>query len=383
MVDAITAEDLKELQDGDESYLLVDTRRKDSFEAWHIRDAVNFPFGLDAEMTDDRLDEFRHLADGDPVVTVCAKGVTSDHFAEALESATDEFGEVSVVDGGMQAWSRVYDVARVDVGSDRVEVLQVQRRPKGCLGYVVADAETGEAAVVDATRDTAAFREATEDAGYEVTRVFDTHVHADHISGGRKLAEEVGATYHLGAAAEARDVTYEFEPLDRNEVVTVGSVELKAVYAPGHTSETVNYLVDADAMLTADTLHVNSTGRTELEFGEGRGEEGARTLYETLHRTILAEPDAVTVLPGHVTVTPDGEFADGRPGAPVTTTIGDARTGIDELRADEEAFVAHHEDPGEKPPNYETIIDINRGAADVPDDQDAVELEMGPNNCSA
>ncbi|WP_254761454.1 MBL fold metallo-hydrolase [Natrinema marinum] len=380
MVTTISPSRLAELQDEDADYVLVDTRSEDSYEAWHIAGAVHFPFGPEEEL-DGRLEELAEtVGDADRVITVCAKGISSSNLATRLESATDEF-DVAAVDGGMKGWSGVYDRAEIDAG-EGLTVVQIQRRAKGCLGYVVGCAETGKAVVVDPTADTDEYEVAAEERGLSITGVIDTHVHADHISGGRQLADDLGVPYYLGERASERDVEREYTPLERNEVLAVGEREVKAVFAPGHTSEMISLLVDDRALLTADTLHVDSTGRTELEFSEDEGERGAKLLYETLHRTILAEPEGIVVLPGHVTVTADGEFEHGAPGEPIRTTIRHARTGIDLLSLERDAFVERMADAGEKPSNYEEIIEYNRGVAEVPPEE-RVELELGPNNCSA
>ncbi|WP_323172073.1 rhodanese-like domain-containing protein [Natrialba sp. PRR66] len=387
MVTTLSADRLAELQDEGAEFTLVDTRPEDSYEAWHAPGAINFPFGLD-EALDGRLSEFEEtVGDAERVITICAKGLSSGNFATELESATDEY-DVQTVDGGMKGWSGVYD--HVDLGAElefglderELTIVQLQRRAKGCLGYLVGCAETGEAVVVDPTADVDEFEVAAEEADLSIVGVIDTHVHADHVSGGRDLADSLDVPYYLGAQADERDVAFDFTGLERNEVLPVGERELKALAAPGHTSEMINLLVDDAALLTADTLHVDSTGRTELEFNQDEGEEGARMLYETLHRTILAEPESIVVLPGHVTVTPEGEFEHGAPGDPIATTVRDARTGIDLLAMDEEAFVERMADAGEEPSNYEEIIDRNRGELDLAP-EDRVELELGPNNCSA
>ena len=367
--------------DSGEEFVLLDTRPDESYESWHVRGAEHFPFGDDESLTDDQQAELDSLVDGhDQILTICAKGISSDHFADEMSDAG--YDDVAVVSGGMEAWSQVYDSVPVPTDGE-AEIVQVQRRSKGCLGYVVADPEAGEAAVVDPTRHTAEFRAVADDRDWEITRVLDTHVHADHVSGGRDLAEALGVPYHLSEAATERDVNYDFAPLEANEVVAVGDVQLKAVRVPGHTTEMVNYLVNDEAILTADTLHVGSVGRTELEFGDDEAGKGAEMQYESLHRTILAEPDSLVVLPGHVNVTSEGEFEHGAPGEPIHATIGEARTAYDLLQLDEDEFVARLTGGDhEKPPNFERVIDINRGAESV-EMQEATELEMGPNRCSA
>ncbi|ADB62030.1 beta-lactamase domain protein [Haloterrigena turkmenica DSM 5511] len=421
MVTTLSADRLAELVDGDDAFALVDTRPEDSYESWHVPGAVHFPFGPEEEL-DDRLEAFEDaVGDVDRVITICAKGISSGNLAARLESATDAY-DVATVDGGMTGWSGVYEHVEIDVGgdgsgaaTDAPTIVQLQRRAKGCLGYVVGCPATGEAIVVDPTDDIDEYEVAAEEADLTIAGVVDTHVHADHVSGGRELADSLAVPYYLGARAADRGVDYEFTPLERNEVLDVGDLEIKALSAPGHTSEMITLLVDGAALLTADTLHVDSVGRTELEFSESEagsaseaassaerssadshaamprddgetasheGAEGAEMLYETLHRTLLAEPEDVVILPGHVTVTASGEFEHSRPGEPVATTVREARTGIDLLDLEEEAFVERMADVGEKPANYEAIIDLNRGREERPP-EDRTELELGPNNCSA
>lgn len=380
MATTLSADRLAELQNADEEFVLVDTRPEDSYESWHVAGALHFSFGPEEDL-DGRLEELEEVLDGtERVITICAKGLSSGNLATQLESATDEY-DVQTVEGGMKGWSGVYDTVEVDIGGGH-QIVQIQRRAKGCLGYIVGCETTGEAVIVDPTADTDEFIVAAEEADLSIIGVIDTHIHADHVSGGRQLADDLDVPYYLSDRAKARDVDLEYAGLERNEVLTVGECELKAIATPGHTSEMITLLVDNQALLTADTLHVDSTGRTELEFSNNEGEEGARMLYETLHRTILAEPEGLVVLPGHVTVTADGEFVHGAPGEPVRTTVRDARTGIDVLALEEEAFVERMADAGEKPSNYEEIIDRNRGALDLPP-EDRIELELGPNNCSA
>jgi len=377
MVSEIAPERLADRLDRGEQFTLVDTRPAESYRAWHVQGARNYPFSPGDAVDPD---EIAAILDGDELLTICARGVSSFEFAEQLDSLGYEVG---VVAGGMAAWSQLYETVRFPVG-DEVEVVQVQRRAKGCLGYVVGCRTTGEAAVVDATRHTDEFARAADDAGYAVTHVLDTHVHADHIAGGRRLADEHGVPYHLGDRAAERGVEYEYDALGRNEVLAVGELDLKAVPTPGHTSEMTSYLVDAAAVLTGDTLFVDAIGRTELEFGDESAAEGARLLYDSLHRTLLAEPDSVTVLPGHVAVTADGRWEHAAPGEPVRATIGGLRRELEVLQLDADAFVERvAANVPEKPPNYETVIGVNRGVEPLPDDAAATELELGPNRCAA
>ncbi len=376
MVDQVTAEEFADRLDADESFTIVDTRGEESFEAWHLPGAANVPYDPREGAGDDQVGAVEAAAGDGPVVTVCGKGLTSAAFAFELDQRG--FEEIEVLRGGMEAWSTVHEVVPVETDGD-LAITQVQRRGKGCLGYVVGAG--GEAVVVDPTRRTDIFEVAAERAGLTICGVVDTHVHADHLSGGRDLAATLDVPYYLGAEA---DVEFEFEPLADGDVVEVGDREIEALHAPGHTAEMVNLLVDGEYLLSADTLFVESVGRTELQFGEADAERGARLLYETLQGTILELPDDVTVLPGHVTVTADNRFEVGSPGDPVSARLGDLREDLALLGLDEDAFVDRLTgDAPEKPPNYEAVVAINRGERTVESDAEATELEVGPNNCAA
>ena len=380
MVETITAARLRDWIDEGREFSLLDTRPPESYDAWHIQDAVQYTYKPDFEFDADDFRARTGLEPEDEVVTICARGVSSFDIAKRL--ADSGYDHVTVVESGMEGWSTVYDVVDVPTTGD-VDIVQFQRRAKGCLGYLIADPKAEVAAVVDPTRHVDRFAAVASDRGYSIEFVFDTHIHADHISGGRELADHVGATYCLGADAVDRGVDYDFRALARNEAVAVGGVDVKAVATPGHTSEIVSYLVDGEAVLTGDTLFVDSVGRTELQFGEGEAAAGADLLYESLHRTLLAEPDAITVLPGHFAIDADGT-ADVTPGEPVLTTVGTARTGLDLLTVDRETFVDRlTASLPEKPPNYGTIIDINAGRRAPGDEETRTELELGPNNCAA
>lgn len=197
-----------------------------------------------------------------------------------------------------------------------------------------------------------------------------------------KRLVDSGEPFHLGERVAERDPDFEYDPLGRNEVLAVGDVDLKALFTPGHTSGTVSYLVGDEALLTGDTVFIDGVGRTELQFGDEDAASGAALLYESLQGTVLAEPDPVTVLPGHFSVSDDGAYG-AAPGSEVSTTIRALRTGLSILHGDREAFSEHvvESAPG-KPPNYERIITINRGRSTATEDE-AIELELGPNRCAA
>ena len=427
MVEAISADEFRDRIDerrrGERSFAVVDTRPEESFEGWRVADALHYFYKPFHEFDVDDFERETGLSPDDSVITLCAKGKASDDFAAELDAAGYE--DVTVVADGMRGWSAVYDRTEVPLpdaagatdSAPPLDVVQVQRRAKGCLGYlVVGGREPGEAdhvlansadadrvadsdgaprlaVAVDVSRHGDEWVEAAAERDASIAAVLDTHVHADHLSGGRALADDLDVPYYLPAAAAGRDVAYSFEPIGRNETLDVGGVDLKALATPGHTDDGASYLVGGAAVLTGDTLFTDSVGRTELQFSAGGDDESAadegaagaaHRLYDSLHGTLLAEPDDAVVCPGHFAVANDGTTGDVVPGEPVFTTVGDARHEIGILGLDVEDFVDRiTRTLPEKPPNYESVIAANRGVESPADETAAIELELGPNRCAA
>ncbi|MES3161893.1 MAG: rhodanese-like domain-containing protein [Halorubrum sp.] len=421
MATVVSAAEFRDMIDaarrGERSFAVVDTRPADSFAGWRIAGSTNYFYKPFHEFDRDDFETETGVGPDETVVLTCAKGKASFDLGEELAAAG--YGDVYVIDDGMRGWSAVYDHAQIPLPDDELDTLdivQVQRRAKGCLGYLVVggradpdrtsigdaldttDPDARVAVAVDVSRHGEEWQAAADAHDAEIAAVLDTHVHADHLSGGRALADELAVPYYLPAAAAARDVAHAFEPIERNEVLDVGGVDLKALATPGHTDDMASYLVGRSAVLTGDTLFVDSVGRTELQFAavadaDGRADAeddtaaaqtGAQQLYDSLHGTLLAEPDDVVVLPGHFSVANDGTTGDVTPGEPVATTVGEARTSIDVLDRNRESFVERITATlPAKPPNYTSVIAANRGVESPPDEVTAIELELGPNRCAA
>ena len=122
----------------------------------------------------------------------------------------------------------------------------------------------GEAAIIDAVRFTEVFTNFAKEKGVEIKHVFDTHLHADHISGGRHIASITGATYYL-PPKDAEEVVFEYTALEDGLTVKLGAseIEVGALYSPGHTigSTSLHY---SNYLLTGDILFIDSIGRPDL-----------------------------------------------------------------------------------------------------------------------
>jgi hydroxyacylglutathione hydrolase len=219
----------------------------------------------------------------------------------------------------------------------------------GCASYVVGDA--GEAVVVDPAFAIEQYLEAAAQAGVRITRVLETHTHADHLSGHGRFALEHGLPVSIHPLGRPE---YPFDPLEDGEVLRVGAVEIRVVHTPGHRPEHCAFVVDDALVLTGDSLFVGDAARPDLAI-EAR--EGAADLHRSLGR--LAElPEAVAVYPGHVA----GSLCGSNMSADHSSSIGRERRTNHALRIGLDAFVeesASLETP--KPPTTERVVALNRG----------------------
>ena len=228
----------------------------------------------------------------------------------------------------------------------------------GCASYIIADG--GEAAVVDPKWEIEEYLQIAEDNGFKVAHILETHNHADHLSGRGHLAEATGATIYISKEA---GVEYEHEPLDDGDVVEVGGTRIIAVATPGHRPEHLSFLVEDTSrseepwlLLTGDSLFVGDLARPDLAI---EAEEGARGLFHSLHKLLELE-DFVEVRPGHI----GGSLCGGvNMSQKPDSTIGFERRFNDYLQFEDEGeFVrtlTAEQTP--QPPNFERIVELNRG----------------------
>jgi hydroxyacylglutathione hydrolase len=165
--------------------------------------------------------------------------------------------------------------------------------------YLIADG--GEAVVVDPQRDVDQYLETAQRLGVSIRYVIETHLHADFVSGHRELAARSGAEIVFGAAANAE---FPHRAVRDGDVLTVGNIELRAIETPGHTPESISWLVVENGrpskLLSGDTLFIGDVGRPDLAGSRGHtSEEMAAMLYDSLHTKILTLPDEVEVWPAH------------------------------------------------------------------------------------
>ncbi len=377
-VDSITPAELKAQIDSGESVTLLDARMGSEYEKWRIDGgnvtSINIPYYefLDDEISDDVLEQ---LPKETKFTVLCAKGGASEFVAGSLIEAGYD---VNHLEEGMNGWAKIYEAVEVEQYSGPGTVLQYQRPSSGCLGYFIYDGD--EAAVIDPLRAfTDRYLEDAEELGVDLTYAIDTHIHADHISGIRNLVA-AGVEGVIPQPAVDRGVTYadEMTLAKDGDTFEVGDATIETVYTPGHTSGMTAYLIGNSLLTTGDGLFIESVARPDLEEGDDGAPEAAQQLYQSLQERVLILPEDTLIGGAHYS---DGAVpaADGTYTAP----LGDLVKRMDALRMDETEFVELIlSDMPPRPANYEEIIATNLGQREA-DDDEAFELELGPNNCAA
>jgi len=230
----------------------------------------------------------------------------------------------------------------------------------GCAAYLLGCGSLGKCAVVDPQeRDVDTYITFAADKGMKITHVIDTHIHADHRSGGRQLRERTDAAYCLHRTA---DVAFPFTGLDDRQEIELGNTRIRVLHTPGHTPESISLVVldlrrgpEAWFVLTGDTLFSGAVGRPDLP---GHERENAAQLRRSLHDKLLGLPDDLEVYPAHFAGSACGAGMSGKP----SSTIGFEKRWNPLLSVDENTFVTQlSEAVPPKPEAMEQVLAYNRG----------------------
>lgn len=362
-----TADELRTTLEENSPVEVLDVRPHEQYEAWHVPGSRHIG-GYEALKAgrEDVYDDLS-LPDDRPIVTVCGAGKTSREAARQLRQRGKDAYSLK---GGLRAWTFAWNVAEAAFLQARAEVVQVRRTGKGCLSYLVGS--KNEALAIDPALLPKVYEEQANQRGWTITGVLDTHVHADHLSRARRLADRTDATLYLPAQER---VSFSHQQLEDGDTVPVGNAILTALHTPGHTPESTTYRLGERALFTGDTLFLQGVGRPDLDADPEEAQRKARRLYRSLQR--LAElPDDTVVLPGHAPepVPFDDEI--------VGSSLGAVKEEVDALQWTEERFVRSvTENVPPTPPNHETIITRNE-TGEWPEEDALVDLEAGANRCA-
>lgn len=181
--------------------------------------------------------------------------------------------------------------------------MKIEQIYTGCLAQAAYYIESnGEAAIIDPLREPQPYISRAEKDGAQIKYVFETHFHADFVSGHHELAGKTGATIVYGPNANCY---FEYYEAKDNESFILGDITITALHTPGHTLESTVYLLKDKtgkpySIFTGDTLFINDVGRPDLAIGSDLTvRDLAGYLYDSLHKKILPLPDDIIVYPAH------------------------------------------------------------------------------------
>lgn len=361
--------DVNTLQDmlvNGESITVLDIRHTDDYREWSIPGSTHVDAYDALKSKDPQALKAVELQAGKPVVTICGAGVVS---LEAAHQLRQRGYNALSLQGGMKAWSLAWNSAIVPSQSSDLTIIQLRRIGKGCLSYLIGSGKG--AAVVDTAVDPEIYLDLAHQHGWQITHVLDTHIHADHLSRSRRLAESSGATLHLPAQDR---VTYPFMAIHDQEILNVGSVKIKAIHTPGHTMESTCYLVNNELLLTGDTLFLTAVGRPDLKADADNARRRAHLLYSSLQK-LLELPSQTIILPGHTS----HPIAFDRQAISASLAQVQEETAVLALTETEFVDTLLQHLP-ETPPNHLRIVELNE-AGELPEDN-ITDLEAGANRCA-
>lgn len=384
----IEAGELKQKIDrGDDVYIL-DVRTPQEYEAWKIsynkyRDPPLIPIDQLFSSTEMAL---KHVPKDKEIITVCAHGNRSMMAARLLS----ELGfNVKSVKGGMAQWNNIYDIAMMpDDGNLPATIWQVRRISKGCIGYIVSSKNDKNAVVIDPTcAIEESFMKVANDNLLNITKVIDTHMHADHVSGVSRLARVAGADIYVSSSEGYKiqdDIGLTVHQIKDNDKISISDgIHLQAIHVPGHTKGSMSLGLTLEGgnytghyLFTGDTLFVDGIGRPDLR---DKAEEYANDLYDSYHQRIFKNfPNDTTILPTHFnsgSIVLEHE-------KPIYDTLEAIKNRVKLFSETKEEFIkALVGTISPRPSNYKTITEINKNI--IPCDQiEMGDLEAGPNSCA-
>ncbi|UCZ53563.1 MBL fold metallo-hydrolase [Bacillus shivajii] len=371
----MTAKELGNKVINREEIFILDVRNTDAFDDWRIEGEgvhiINKPYFDLMDGVDDILDQ---LPTDKPLLVVCAKEGSSQFVADQIVEAQDVERDVHYLEGGMKSWSEHLEPVKLGDLKDGGEIYQFVRLGKGCLSYLVVS--NGEAAIIDSARMTEPYEEFLKEHNLTLKHVIDTHLHADHISGGRKLREKTNATYWL-PPKDAEEVTFEYEALEDGKDIKVGNtkVTIHPIYSPGHTIGSTSMVIDDQYLISGDILFIDSIGRPDLA---GKAEDWVADLRNTLYSIYADLSGELYVLPAHFAKHEEMD-SQGR----IMEKLGVLFEKNHGLNIDDESefrkTVSENLPP--QPNAYQEIRQTNMGKVD-PSDEEQTEMEIGPNRCA-
>ena len=401
----ITSDELKKKIDKGEDIFILDVRNQHEHDVWSVSyDRYQDTPVIPVDTITSRA-ALKQIPKDKEIITFCTHGQRSSNAAKMLS----ELGyRVKTIEGGLDGWSNLYDIALVDIGSDiPLKIWQIRRISKGCMSYLVASLKDKKATVIDATCNIdTVIKNILEENELKITRVIDTHMHADHLSGATRIASKYGAEISVSSLEKYNTENIDSEKYLKRRLIQDGEkleigdeIYLEAVHTPGHTDGSISFKLEVKGtsklktdnggvgnntdnsntnitdskylLFTGDTIFVNGVGRPDLH---NKSEEYTQKLYQTYQQKLFNLPDKTIILPSHYSLSFKHE-------KPVFDTIESIKQKLKSISKSEKDFINYvTSNIPPQPMNYEQIVSINRNMISC-DRVEQQNLEAGPNSC--
>jgi len=359
MVRTITPQNFFDILLTQEQPTIIDIRPKEQFTQWSLYDSLHIPInGIEHNKT---------VRQSDSIILICNDGKESQRTATALSKTG--ISAVALA-GGLKAWSKTYDIVPIEEKHSTLNVYQCKRLLKGCLSYIIVLPDHTSAIIIDPTSHTNIYDEFLKKNNLKVIAVVDTHIHADHVSGARKLAKQYAIPYLLPKASK---VDFPFIPIEETlQSIAVGAT-IRCIHTPGHTQESISLLFDDIFLFSGDTLCIDAISRTDP--GED-SKTAPKKLFHSINSILFELKERIHVLPAHATQALV-------PGPIRSATLRYVKL-FNPIKSFSNStqfseFIMKKSFP--KPPNYSTIQKLNRDK-NLPRGIHIDQLELGGNFCA-
>lgn len=373
----------------DEEITLIDLRNPDKFNTQKIEGRNNFKIyniyyaqmletgDIDKDMKNYIQNKFPNMFSKDkPLYVVCDQGGTSEIFSRnLLELGYNSYN----IQGGMQNWYNYYDYKTV-LETEDLSIYQISRVSRGDLSWVIISNK--EATIIDPLRHIDKYINFIDQKGATIKFVLDTHVHADHISGGPAISNSLNVPYYFHPYDAIHPIDMlpgkvKYSYLKDGDIFNLGTAKIRVIHVPGHTLGNLVFLVNEKYLFTGDTIFIVSVARPDLG---GKGETWAPLQAESLYKLTQLD-DNIIVLPAHFS----------KPTEANSQGLYIEKLGI--LKEKNEAlnliltkgkqeFVKYMlSSLPVFPPQYVDIKRVNVGLLEI-DEEKAQELETGKNICA-
>ncbi|HEV8283631.1 MAG TPA: MBL fold metallo-hydrolase [Chitinophagaceae bacterium] len=343
---------------------ILDVRPMNERSEWFIPQSIHTDAYSKLKLKDKAALKGVHLDKGTPVVTVCAGGKTSMIAAEFLKK--DGYEAYSLIDG-MKGWSLAWNKAVLSF--ENYQIVQLRRTGKGCLSYIIVSGKN--AIIIDASLPVEVYENILKQNSWQLKAVMETHIHADHLSRSKQLVDQLGVSLLLPIPNK---VSFPYEKLEDGQIIHLDSILIKVIATPGHTLESVCFLVNDQILLSGDTIFTNAVGRPDLKANEEESKKRAGLLYDSL-RKLMQLADETIVLPAHTNSPVDFDEKT------VKATLAEIKKNVAILQLSKTDFVSTILDRlPPTPPNHLAIVE--RNLSGNISDVNPIDLEAGANRCA-